>query len=166
MLVACAAQTMRSREALAHRQTQLSGHGSAQHDLHGRVPQAALRHGCLVVRHVGLRAAHNAEALKTVAQTDGDDFGHQGIFGQRLDGCPIDIARRHVQVQHTGQNQLHRAALGTHDHVDTGQVAVKSALQMVRDQQQKANRSQAKGQQEDVEQRPHRPRPQVAPSVS
>ena len=86
-----------------------------------------------------MRGADDAVALIVVAQTDRDNLGHQRVFLQRLDRRKIDIARRHVQMQHTGQNQLHRAAFGAHDHVNAGQIPVKGALHMVRYQQQKGD---------------------------
>ena len=75
---------------------------------------------------------HNPVTLQVVAQADGNHLRNQRVFLERIDRCQGNIARRYIQVQDAGQNQLHRATLSPHHRVDSGQVTVKSTLYMVR----------------------------------
>ena len=84
--VAPATQSMAALKGLTQACTQFRRRGGTQNHLHGRIPQAALRHRGGIKCGVVMRTAHNAKTLKAVTQADGDDLGHQRMLGQRLHG--------------------------------------------------------------------------------
>ncbi len=110
-----------------------------------------------------MRGADDAVTVKVVAQADGDDAGNQRVLFQCTHRLQWHIARRHVNVQHAAQNQLHGAALGTHNHVNAGQVALEGFGELVPDQQQKGDGRQPQAEQQDVERCAQRAGPQVVP---
>jgi hypothetical protein len=74
-----------------------------------------------------------------------------------------DVARGHVDVEHPRQDELQRAALGAHHQVDAAQVALKRPVELRGHQQHQRDGGQAQREQQQVERRRQRARPQVAP---
>ena len=83
------------------------------------------------MRDVVVRTADNAKTLKTVAQAERNDLRHQRMFLQFQHRLQRHVAGRHVDVEHTRQNQLHRTALGTYHQIDALQVALKGFVKLV-----------------------------------
>ena len=131
MRMAARRQAMRADKGLPHRHTQFAGRDGTQHHLHGLGPELPLRQLRPVVRDVVVRTANNAKTLKTVAQAQWNHLRHQRMFLQFQHRLQRHIARRHVDVEHTRQNQLHRAALGPHHQIDALQVALKRFVELV-----------------------------------
>ena len=156
-------QPVRAGQGVAHLQPRAGRHLRAHHGLHGFCPQRTLGQGHLVVADVVGRGAHDAKAAKTVAQADRNELGHLRVGFQRVDGGQRHITGGHVQVKHAGQDQLHRAALGPHHHVNAGQIAFKRGIDLVADQQQQRDGRQPEREQQQVQASGQRTRPQVAP---
>ena len=153
-------------EGLTQAKAQRTRHRGPQNHLHRCIPHAAPGQRCGVQLRIRQRGTDDAVALEVIAQADGDHLRDQRIGPQGIDGAQLNIAGRHIQVEHAGQNELHRAALGTHHHIDTSQVAIKSTLHLVGNQQQKRDGRQPQRQQQHVQNRRQRPRPEVAPGQS
>ena len=162
MDVAGATQAVRAVEGVADRQAGVVGHLRTHQGLHGFSPQSALGQGGTVVRSVGRAGAHDAKAPEGIAQADGNELGHARVFGDLLHGLQRDVARRHVDVEHARQNELHGAAFGTHHRVNPGQIALKSPVHLFAGNPHKRNAGQAQRQQQQVQRGRQGARPQVA----
>ena len=131
-----AGQAVRAGKRVADLEPALLRHAGAKHRLHRRRPHRPLRQGRAVVADVIGRAADNPEPTKTVAHADGNDFRHLRMQLQRLHGGQRNVAGGNIELQHAGQNKLHRATLGADDRIDARQVALECGVDLVADQQQ------------------------------
>ena len=143
-----AAQAVAAHKAITHAQAGVARHLGAQHRLHGRLPHCATGHHAGVVAQVIGRGANDAVALETVAHADRNQLGHLRVGLQRLHIGQRHIAGGRVDLKHARQNQLQRAAFGTHHHVNASQVARKGLLNLVVDQQHQRDGRQPQRQQQ------------------
>ena len=136
-------------------------HLRTQHHLHGLGPQRALGELRLVVLNVIRGGTDDAKRPEAVAQTQRNHLRHLRVLRQCLHLGQRHVAGRHVDVEHTRQNQLHGAALGPDHGVDTGQIAFERVVDLGADQQHEGHGAQAEGEQQQVQRRSQRTRPQV-----
>ena len=156
MRVSASPQTVGAAKSVANLKPQLLRHRGAHHHLQGSVPHAALCQRGAVVGKVLRRGAHNPKATQVVAQAEGDELGDHGVLFQGLDRLERNIARWHIDVEHAAQDQLHGAALGTHHHINTGQVLVKGLVQLKAHQQQEGDGGQTQAEQQHIQGSPQR----------
>ena len=82
------------------------------------------------MRHIVRGRSYKAEPTKTVTQAQRNQFGDLRVLLQFFHLGQRDVAGGGVDVKHTRQNQLHRAAFRTDDHVDSCQITLKSAVNL------------------------------------
>jgi hypothetical protein len=87
----------------------------------------------------------------------------QRILRQLLYGLERNVARGHVEVIDTGEDQLDRAPLGPDDKVDALRVTIEAVAHLSIDDPHEPDRAHAQREQQHVEERTQRARAQIAP---
>src|SRR5262249_23559631 len=109
------------------------------------------------------RRPDDPEPVKAVAHREWNDPADHRVPGELLRRFQRDVSGRNIEVEDAGENELDRAALGTDDEIDHLRVATESFADLSVDNHHEADGADTEGEQQNVEQRPERPRSQIAP---
>ena len=132
------------------------------HDrFHRLPPQPPGRRLAAVVRDVVVRRADDPEAAEAVAERERDRLLHRPVLRELLRGGERDVAGGRVEMEHGGQDELHRTALRAGHQVDAARVATHPLLDLMRGEQDERDRPDPEREQHEVERRVERLRPEV-----